>query len=104
MTAGQVPKTIMTGNTDDISQNCQFGWYDWVMYYDNATFPDDQALLGCYLGPALDVGLMLTTKILKPNRQYVCRLTLQYLSDDKRNSQVHKTMRINFDQAIDQTL
>ena len=67
MTAGQAPETIMTGNTADISQICQFGWYDWVMYYDNATFPDDRALLGCYLGPALDVGLMLTAKILNPN-------------------------------------
>ena len=31
MTAGQVPKTIMTGDTANISQICQFGWYDWVM-------------------------------------------------------------------------
>ena len=76
MTARQVPKTIMTGNTSDISRICQFGWYDWVMYYDNATFPDDRALLCHYLGPAIDVGSMLTAKILKPNRQYVCRLTL----------------------------
>ena len=76
MTAEQVPEMIMTGNTANISQNRQFGWYDWVMYYDNANFPDDQVLLGCYLGPALDVGSMLTAKILKPNGQYVCRSTL----------------------------
>ena len=69
MTAGQVPETIMTRDTADISRICQFGWYDWVMYYDHTTFPDDKALLGQYLGPAIDVGLMLTAKILKPNRQ-----------------------------------
>ena len=67
MTAGEVPNTIMTGDTADISQICQFGWYDWVMYYDNATLPDNRALLGRYLGPAIDVGSMLTAKILKPN-------------------------------------
>jgi hypothetical protein len=39
MTAGQVPETIVTGNTADISQICQFGWYDWVVYYDHTTFP-----------------------------------------------------------------
>ena len=79
MTAGQVPETIMTGDTANISQICQFGWYDWVMYYDHITFPDDKALLGQYLGPAIDGGSMLTAKILKPNGQYVCRSTLRYL-------------------------
>ena len=76
MTAGQVPETIMTGDTVDISQIYLFNWYDWVMYYDHCTFPNDKALLGRYLGPAIDVRSMLTAKILKPNVQYVCRLTL----------------------------
>ena len=70
------------------------------MYYDHTTFPDDKALLGRYLGPAIDVGLMLTAKILKPNGQYVCRTTLQHLDDDEQNSEVHKTLQHNFDQAI----
>ena len=46
MTNGQVPETIMTGNTADISTICQFGWYDWVMYHDTIpSFPDDKAKL-----------------------------------------------------------
>ena len=45
MTTGQVPETIMTGETAGISQICQFGWYDWVMYHDPAKFPDDKAIL-----------------------------------------------------------
>jgi hypothetical protein len=32
MTAGQVPETIMTGNTADISHIAEFGWYNWVMF------------------------------------------------------------------------
>jgi hypothetical protein len=32
MTAGQVPGTIMTGNTADISHIAEFGWYNWVMF------------------------------------------------------------------------
>ena len=70
------------------------------MYYDNATFPDDQVLLGCYLGPALDVGSMLTAKILKPNGQYVCRSTLRHLNNNKWSIRVHKALHTNFDQAI----
>ncbi len=57
MTAGQVPETIMMGNTADINHIAEFGWYDWVMFRDNVpSFPDDKLILGCYLGPAIDTG------------------------------------------------
>ena len=42
MTNGEVPETIMTGSTADISHICEFGWYDWVMFRDNVpSFPDN---------------------------------------------------------------
>ena len=90
MTAGQVPETIMTSDTADISRICQFGWYDWVMYHDPTKFPDDKFVLGKYLGPAIDVGSMQTAKILMPNGQYVCRSTHRHLDNDEQNSEVHK--------------
>jgi hypothetical protein len=47
MTDGEVPETIMTGSTADISHICEFGWYDWVMFRDNLpTFPDNKLILG----------------------------------------------------------
>ena len=70
------------------------------MYYEHTTFPDDKEFLGLYLGPSIDVGSMLTAKILKPNGQYVCRSTLQHIDDNERNSEVHKALQHNFDQAI----
>ena len=81
----------MPGETAKISRICQFGWFDWVMYHDPAKFPNDKAILGGYLGPAIDVGSMLTAKILLPNGQYVCRLTLQHLTNDEQNSEAQKT-------------
>jgi hypothetical protein len=67
MTAGQVPETFMTGNTANISHIAEFGWYDWVIVRDNEpSFLDDKLILGRYLGPAIDTGLALTAKILKP--------------------------------------
>ncbi len=42
MTNGEVPETIMTGSTADISHICEFDWYDWVMFRHNLpTFPDN---------------------------------------------------------------
>ena len=94
----------MTGETADISRICQFGWFHWVMYHDPAKFPDDKMILGRYLGPAIDVGSMLTSTILMPNGQYVCRSTLRHLNDNERNSEVHKAQQLKFDQAIDNKL
>ncbi len=87
--AGQVPETIMTGNTTDISHIAEFCWYDWVMYMycDNEpSFLDDKLILGCYLGPAIDTGSALMTKILKSNGVFVCRSTLRHLTDEELNS------------------
>jgi hypothetical protein len=65
MIAGQVPETIMTGNTNDISHIAEFGWYDWVMFRDNKpSYPDNKLVLGSYLGPTIDTGLALNAKIL----------------------------------------
>jgi hypothetical protein len=65
---GQVPQTRMTGQTVDISQFFELGWYEWCMYHDSAiSFPEDQLVLGRWLGPSIDVGPAMTGKILKNN-------------------------------------
>jgi hypothetical protein len=105
MTAGQVPETKMTGNTTNISHMVEFGWYDWVMFCNNETsYPDDNLILGFYLGPAIDTGLALTAKILKLNGVFVCRSTLLHLTDEELSSFVHKDMRCKFDESIEHHL
>jgi hypothetical protein len=95
----------MTGNTANISHIAKFGWYDWVMFCDNKpSYPDDNIILGHYLGPAIDTGLALTTKILKLNGVFVCRSTLQHLTDEELSSSVHQEMRCKFDEFIEQHL
>ena len=101
MTNGKVPETIMTGSTADISHKCEFAWYDRVMFRDNIpTFPDHKLILGCYLGPATNVGSALIAKILKSNGQVLYRLTLQYLTDLERCCPVHIADRKSFDDSI----
>jgi hypothetical protein len=101
MTNGEVPETIMTGSTADISHICEFGWYDWVMFRDNVpTFPDVKLILGQYLGPATNVGSALTAKILKSNGQTVCRSTLRHLTDEEIHCPIHQEMCRVFDETI----
>jgi len=63
MMSGEVPETIMSGETSDISHFCEFEWYERVKFQDDAIqFPDDSLVLGRYLGPSIDVGPALTAK------------------------------------------
>ena len=56
----------MTGQTADISNICEYDWYEWVMLLDNVTsYPEDRRTLGRCIDPAIDVGSSLCFKILK---------------------------------------
>ncbi len=102
-TGGEVPETIMKGGTADISQICKFVWYDWVMFRDTVNtvaFPNKRLTLGRYLGPATDIGLALTAKILKQNGQYVCRLSLGHLTLEETLCMVQNAAQLHFDDMI----
>ena len=88
-------------SSDLISHICEYGWYDWVMFKDSVpTFPDDNIVLGRYLGPATDVGGMMTAKILKSNGQLVYRSTLRHLTKEEITDQTHIEKRNAFDASI----
>jgi hypothetical protein len=98
---GEVPETVMSGKTSDISQFCEFAFYDWIMFRDQpVAFPDDNPVLGRYLGPAIDVGPALTTKILKANGEFVYRSTYPALTDVEWANAAHVCRRIEFDLKI----
>ena len=65
MLDGEVPKTLMSGETSDVSQSCKLERFKWVMFWDGtAPFTDDVLKLGHYLGPSLDVGPVMTAQVL----------------------------------------
>jgi hypothetical protein len=100
-TANQVPETIMTGDTADISHIAEFTWFDWVMFRDNVSaYPNDKMTLDGYLGPATDTGSALMSKIFKANGQFVCRMTVRPLNDDELQSSVHQRERRDFNQSV----
>ncbi len=93
MTNGEVPETIITGSTANISHICKSSWYDWVMFRDDVpTFPQIKLTLGQYLGSVANVGSALTAKILKSNGQTVCRSTLQHLNDEEIHCPIHQEL------------
>ena len=62
------PHTLMTGEEGNISNLCQYGWYDWCYYcVHTARFPYNQEVLGRVLGSAHYKGNELAQWVLKVN-------------------------------------
>ena len=92
----------MNGETTNITQLCEFGWYDWVYFHDNAvTYPDDKWVLGQWLGPSIGVGPALCAKLLKGNGQRVYRSSYQHLMEDEVNNPEEVKKRDDFDRQIE---
>ena len=98
---GEVPETVMLGEMSDISQFCEFAFYDWVVFRDQpVAFLDDNPVLGCYLSPVIDVDPALTAKILKANGEVVYRSTYCTLTDVEQANVAHVCRLVQFDLTI----
>ena len=87
---GEVPTTVMKGETVNITHLCKFGWYDWVYFRDNAvTYPNDKWVLGTWLGPQF-----------KDNGRCVYRSSYRHLTEDEPNRLEEKKKKESYDQLI----
>ena len=69
---GTTAHTLMTGEEGDISNLCQYAWYDWCYYRENKNaFPFNKEVLGRVLGPARGEGNEMCQWILKANGNVV---------------------------------
>ena len=102
---GEVPETIMTGQTADISNICEYDWYEWVMFLDNVTsYPEDRRTLGRYIGPAIDVGSSLCYKLLKADGNISCQTTVSSLTLKELVDPSHIKQRDGFNTHISDRL
>jgi hypothetical protein len=62
----------------DISNLCQFGWYEWCYYREHtASFPNQQEVLGRVLGSARGEGNEMCQWVLKGNRKVHSEVEIQ---------------------------
>ena len=91
--------------SSDISDICEFEFYEWVMFNDSqATFPKTRFQVGRWLGPAIDVGSALTYKRLKSNGQVVPRSTIRHLTHDELTNPDHIAQTKAFDDNMIQKI
>ena len=102
---GEVPETVMTGKTHDISHLCEFAWYDWVMYHDSVGFPEDKEVLGRYLGLTdPGIGSTMSYQVLCPSGRVVHRSTIRLLTPQEWEDKDHEKLRDNFDSRVETAL
>jgi hypothetical protein len=99
---GQVPETILTGQTCDISNLAEYGWYSWVKFF---SFGAKEEVLGRWLGPAGDeVGSAMTSKILMKNCCIYMTATLRPLTQQEWDNPDERRQREAFDKEIHRRL
>jgi hypothetical protein len=98
---GQVPETIVSGQTADISPFVEYSWYEWVKYYDKtASFPNPKELIGRWLGPTLDLGPAMTAKILKANGNIEYNSTHRALTEAEMQDPAEIALRETFTKSV----
>ena len=104
---GQNPYMATLGEMGDISNLCQFGWYEWVYFRQNtARFPYQKEELGRCLGPTKNEGNEMCQWILQKNGQVVPRRTLRRLRAEELSitNEVEIERRAAFDADIKRLL
>ena len=99
---GQTPIAATFGMQGDISNICQFGWYDWCYFREesNIKFPFQKRQLGRVMGPLKNEGNEMTQAVLTINGTVVPRRSCTPLSMSELHSSVEIKKRSRFDEAI----
>ena len=70
---GEVPKTLLSGKTTDISPFVEHEWYYFVRWFDHgSSFPEPKEVHGRWLGPSMNIGPSMCLKnnqIKRPDNQ-----------------------------------
>jgi hypothetical protein len=102
---GQVPETLVSGETADISPFATFKWYERILFRDTSvTYPDNTMVLGRDLGPAIDIGPTMMHKVLKANGKVVYRSTVRGLTPDEMADETMTKERSKFDESVENKL
>ena len=95
---GRTPCEQVTGETPDISEYLDFGFYDWVHCDGNAGL--GETMLGRWLGVSHRVGNSMTYYILQKNGTVVSRSTVSRVTDVELMTTNVKTACQEFDRQI----
>ena len=81
---GEVPESVITGQTADISHLCEFSWYQWIYFNEpTVSYPESKERLGRYLGPCPPgLGSVMTSYVLGDESKVLMRDTIRPLTHE----------------------
>lgn len=97
---GNTPHEATFGQQGDISNICNFSWYQWVYYRNPGSFPEAKERLGRVLGPSKNEGSEMTQAVLTAKGTVVTRRTIRPLTPAETTSEVEKQKRYAFNNKI----
>ena len=100
------PITATLGLHPDISNICQYSWYEWCYYREESgiQFPYQKQLLGRVLGPMKNEGNAMTQAILTDKGTVVPRRSIRHLTIEEIHSTIEQRKREAFDSKIKEKL
>ena len=97
----KTPFELIHNYTPDISELIEFGWYDWVWYWDPL---DKDSKVGRWLGPAHNTGQGLAFYILTSNGEVVTRSTVSNIDKTEFDTMEMKIRRDKFTQSVNEKI
>ena len=95
---GRTPLERVTGDTVDISEYLDFGFYDWCWYHENAGLGPTK--MGRWLGVAHKVGGLMSYWVLTANSTVIARMTVQRVTPLQMQQAHMKERTQAFDEAV----
>ena len=105
-TGGSTPYEYQFGVQGDISNLCQFGWYEWCYYREEGKnlFPQMKEILGRVLGPSKNEGNEMAQNVLTHKGIVLPRRSVRKLTQREIEMDSEKTKRSQFDEMITKLL
>jgi hypothetical protein len=97
---GQVPNTVLTGDTTDISHITEFDWYEFVWFIDKESKTLEVKRLGRYCGPSFDVADAICQRVISDNGTFYHKTSVIPLSVEERNDPAIQERMRKFQESL----
>ena len=99
---GRTPTELISGETPDISEYLDFGFYDWAIYRTNAGLSEPN--LGRWIGVSHKVGQLMSYWILTSSGHVISCVTVQRLTNAEQQTDEWKKKMNNYDKKVKERL
>ena len=96
-----MPETLLSGKIADISPFLEHEWYDFVKCFNHgSSFPEPKEVKGRWLGPSMDIGTAMCSKIIKSNGQIINLSSYQAITEEEIQDPTQNNLRDEFDSGL----